>query len=396
MACRTHPEPVIPVTPGRFCGDRLLKLWKSYGEGPHVSEPNSHICPECSAPRGLDGTPSCGCARRVSDALLEARTAEAAAAEDFDPLRIRPYVELGDEKRQGLTTPRQDTPTMALPAVTSFEAGGKAAWSPDAPRPHGAPGVSQPHGTPGTPPSSSPSPSSPPRSPGRPSSPSWASRPRRRRRRTGIVVALAGTAAAGMVAVAGAMSGLFSYDTPERDSALPEDVRASAPDASADGGASPVEPAPGKPDTGAGAPASTPSGNARRPSPSKSPSPSPSQTSPSPSAPASASPPQPSPSAEASEGTSAAGANEAGAADDQKATPKVLRLGDDDPEVLELQLRLNQLGFYYGDFDQNFDAQVEEAVIAFQKKRDIPEEKEKRGVYGFVTRTQLESETKEP
>ena len=66
-----------------------------------MSEPNSHICPECFAPRASDGTPSCGCARRVSDAHLEARTAEAAAAEDFDPLRIRPYVELGDEPATG-------------------------------------------------------------------------------------------------------------------------------------------------------------------------------------------------------------------------------------------------------------------------------------------------------
>ncbi|MFD9429765.1 peptidoglycan-binding protein [Streptomyces sp. NPDC060002] len=54
-------------------------------------------CPECGVLRALDNTPSCACARRASDAQRDTRTTEAAAAEDFDPLRIRPYVELGTE-----------------------------------------------------------------------------------------------------------------------------------------------------------------------------------------------------------------------------------------------------------------------------------------------------------
>ncbi|MEU3525066.1 peptidoglycan-binding domain-containing protein [Streptomyces sp. NPDC038707] len=49
-------------------------------------------CPECGTPRGPDHTPACDCTERAAEALREARTAEAAAAEDFDPLRIRPYV----------------------------------------------------------------------------------------------------------------------------------------------------------------------------------------------------------------------------------------------------------------------------------------------------------------
>ncbi|KUN99447.1 peptidoglycan-binding domain-containing protein [Streptomyces resistomycificus] len=59
-----------------------------------MDQSKGHLCPECGAPRGTDNTPSCACTRRAADALRATRTAEAAAAEDFDPLRIRPYVEL--------------------------------------------------------------------------------------------------------------------------------------------------------------------------------------------------------------------------------------------------------------------------------------------------------------
>ncbi|MGW3916252.1 peptidoglycan-binding protein [Streptomyces sp. NPDC005070] len=62
-----------------------------------MTEPTVHVCPECAAHRAQDGTPSCACTRRASDALRDERSAEAAAAEDFNPLRIRPYVELGTE-----------------------------------------------------------------------------------------------------------------------------------------------------------------------------------------------------------------------------------------------------------------------------------------------------------
>ncbi|MBK3637474.1 peptidoglycan-binding protein [Streptomyces sp. MBT97] len=53
-------------------------------------------CPQCGALRALDNTPSCSCARRASENLRDTRSSEAAAAEDFDPLRIRPYVEFGN------------------------------------------------------------------------------------------------------------------------------------------------------------------------------------------------------------------------------------------------------------------------------------------------------------
>lgn len=63
---------------------------------------SGHACPECGTPREADRTPSCDCTARASEALHRARTADAAAAEDFDPLRIRPYVEVGDQE----TAPR--------------------------------------------------------------------------------------------------------------------------------------------------------------------------------------------------------------------------------------------------------------------------------------------------
>lgn len=65
------------------------------------------VCPECGTDNGSterpEGTPEarpsagpgCGCAERA--ARRAAAQAETAAAEDFDPLRIRPYVSLGGD-----------------------------------------------------------------------------------------------------------------------------------------------------------------------------------------------------------------------------------------------------------------------------------------------------------
>ncbi|MFD9886750.1 peptidoglycan-binding protein [Streptomyces alboflavus] len=64
------------------------------------------VCPGCGTPRPPRAAPSCGCAREAADAALETRSAEAAAAEDFDPIRIRPYVTLPE-------------PSAPLPALSS-------------------------------------------------------------------------------------------------------------------------------------------------------------------------------------------------------------------------------------------------------------------------------------
>ncbi|SOD77794.1 Putative peptidoglycan binding domain-containing protein [Streptomyces sp. 1222.2] len=422
-----------------------------------MSEPTSHICPECSTPRASDGTPSCACGRRASEALLETRTAEAAAAEDFDPLRIRPYVELGEERdghdgRDGSAVAAGDgrgpdrTSTIAMPMTTAATTAATAATTtattapwPDptdtrafgrrgegaggagfdvwgtsstagtsgAPGAAGTQGAAGAAGAPGTRGASHSAASTRALFPAPPSQPSTrASSPdaaaghpvrRRRRRRAGIAVVLAGTAAAGVMAAAGFASGLFSYSAPERDRALPDDLRASAPDASPDGEASPAGPSG---EGGGGAPAPAPGGGAGKattPSPTRSPSPSPSasEASGSPSPSVSADPTQSgSPSAGASTGSSATGSD--GSKDSRIVAPKTLRPGDDDPEVSELQLRLRQLGLYTGDIDENYDDQVEQAVLFYQSSRGITKDQDEPGVYGLVTRERLESETKQP
>jgi hypothetical protein len=397
-----------------------------------VSEPTSHICPECSTPRASDGTPSCACGRRASEALLETRTAEAAAAEDFDPLRIRPYVELGDERGGspaaaggGPGTDHDRTSTIAMPVTTAAttaagpdptgvrtfdqrgegaSGAGSDAWS----TPSRAGAASTAGGPrPGASPSAStqalfPTPLSPyaPLSSGTPSPDASAGRPvrrRRHRRRAGIVVVLAGTAAAGVMAAAGFASGLFSYSAPERDRALPDDLRASAPDVSPDGDASPAGPS-GEGGGGAAPAPAPPGGGAgtatKSPTRSPSPSPSPSEPSGSPSPSVSVDPAQSAPGASASTGSSATGSD--GSKDSRIVAPRTLRPGDEDPEVTELQLRLRQLGLYNGDIDKNYDSQVEQAVLFYQSSRGITKDQDEPGVYGLVTRERLESETKEP
>ncbi|NUP79186.1 MAG: peptidoglycan-binding protein, partial [Nonomuraea sp.] len=167
-----------------------------------MTDPTGHQCPECGAPRGADNTPSCGCTRRASDALRDARTAEQAAAEDFDPLRIRPYVELEHDEAAHTAAPvapaEETMPLRAVSAETPspadlrlFEGAGPEATyarADEAPR-----------------------------------------RPRGRRR---TVLLGAGGAVVAVMAAAGLASGMFSYEKPSRDGALPDDVRASVPDAS--------------------------------------------------------------------------------------------------------------------------------------------------------------------
>ncbi|MDX2782843.1 peptidoglycan-binding protein, partial [Streptomyces caniscabiei] len=62
-----------------------------------MSEPTAPVCPRCATPRAADGTPACSCGRLVSEAHRDVRAAEAEAAEDFDPVRIRPFVQVGDD-----------------------------------------------------------------------------------------------------------------------------------------------------------------------------------------------------------------------------------------------------------------------------------------------------------
>lgn len=82
-----------------------------------------HGCPECGAERGVDGRPGCACAERAAETLHAERAAEAAAAEDFDPLRIRPYVMLPNSPEGPPHAPEAvSEQTMRLGAVPAEEA----------------------------------------------------------------------------------------------------------------------------------------------------------------------------------------------------------------------------------------------------------------------------------
>ncbi|CAL9599417.1 peptidoglycan-binding domain-containing protein [Streptomyces sp. enrichment culture] len=382
---------------------------------PSQERPAGASCPECGTPRAADNTPSCACGTRASDALRDARTAQAAAAEDFDPLRIRPYVELDGtdkpsdtpavpaasdapgapdasaERRAAPATASASDPdaTMTLRAVDAVDAvdsvdseatsalptplapstGSPSAHdlrlfdaSATAPLPQVGPGTADAHG-----------------------SADGGGRPPRRRRK-GVLLSAAGAVVV-VVGAAGFAGGLFSYDTPSRDGALPDEVRASVPD----------------PSTSEASPSAEPSASSAAPSPTASRSAS-ASASPSPSASASASPsassasPTPSRSAEPTRSTTAPADDAPQESEEEGLAPgdvgPTLRRGDQGPEVVELQQRLTQKWMYWGDLNGNYNRQVEDAVRQYQWERGI--RTDGVGVYGPDTRRKLESETREP
>ncbi len=397
-----------------------------------MEPPNGHPCPECGAPRRPDRTPSCTCTHRVAEALRDTRTAQAAAAEDFDPLHIRPYVGIdaaagGSATGEPTQGPEKREPPQGREngAVSRGPAGADSALSPRA----DAPGSEHPAGAAedaGPPPSAtdatvplrladpdattvlpaSPGTSALPTPPApattelsvtdlRISDGAGASeegpfegggpggRPGRRRR--AVLLAAAAGACVAVVTAAGYATGLFSYEAPSRDTALPEGTRAGVPD-------TPSSSAPATPPTGSApttppAPAAPPPSPTATRSPSASPSPSAPSASPSPSRSATPSAPQ----------TSATATGPGQAPPDnsrQNGGPTTLRLGDTGPEVSELQLRLRQLLLFNEDADGTFDDRVEDAVRTYQWSRGI--QSDDLGVYDRETRTELESETKEP
>ncbi|WP_346138059.1 peptidoglycan-binding domain-containing protein [Streptomyces coeruleofuscus] len=215
---------------------------------------------------------------------------------------------------------------------------------------------------------------------GRPEADESGRRPRRRRRNA--LLATAAGACVAVVAAAGYASGMFSYEAPSRNSALPDDLRASVPDAPSSSAASkpPAESTQAAPP----APALPPPSATRSPS-----------ASPSPSTPSAS--PSPSQSATPSASRTSAPASPEDAPPDrsrQNSGPTVLRPGDRGPEVTELQLRLRQLSLYDEDTDGDYDSRLEEAVRTYQWSRGI--QTDDLGVYDRETRAKLESETKEP
>ncbi|MFF0010974.1 peptidoglycan-binding protein [Streptomyces sp. NPDC005374] len=300
-----------------------------------MSEPPVLVCPECGAPRAADGTPSCSCAHRASEAHLESRTAEAAAAEDFDPVRIRPFVEVGDEpaepERPEEAGELTETPLLSTTVVRSDD-----------------PPLDEP-----------------------PAGLTASDAPDRRKWRTVLIAGVA--AAVAVLLVGGFVSGLFRYDSPVRDGSVAGGVRAGVPE---------EPPASGTPSTTASSPLVTPTRSSASPSSSPSAEPSGSVS------PTGTTTPVGSPSSVAATATAAPGPTAS------NSRPPVLRLGDQGPEVVELQLRLRQIGIYEGDADGDFDRDVESAVRSYQVTRLLLQDES--GVYGAETRASLESETSQP
>ncbi|WP_329277554.1 peptidoglycan-binding domain-containing protein [Streptomyces sp. NBC_01451] len=352
-----------------------------------MNDPKGHVCPECGAPRGADNTPSCACAERAADAHLEARSAEAAAAEDFDPLRIRPYVELTPETPassghpspdQGALdqaalgqaafdqgAPEQGPPEQAAEATMPMPAVQETGWGADEAATTAIPAL--------------------PRStddPARATHPGYSAedeQPSVSGRRPRVLLLGAAGAVVVVLAAGGLAGGMFTYDKPDRNNTAAQDVRESVPAAT----------------TSAASP--TPS-DSPTPSASASPSPTPSRSasatpSPTPTAPSSA-PSRSATPTQAPTTAQATGTITPAPGGDDKDTAPVLRPGDRGDEVLELQLRLRQLAIYLNDTDGVYDDNVETSVTTYQTTRGI--DAAEPGVYDRTTRERLESETTEP
>ncbi|WNI24993.1 peptidoglycan-binding domain-containing protein [Streptomyces sp. ITFR-16] len=389
-----------------------------------------HICPECGTD-GRPGTgPGCACAgraahgdagqpqhtegrrpaaphevpaeeraaeqRRIAEQHAE-RSAEMAAAEDFDPLRIRPYVTLGGE-RPAATAP--GGPQEGPQDRQQDEPRGGSHDTSRAPAPDGRPGDAattmplflNPAGpAPGPGPGPGPLPDAvAPTGPGDPGGPAdgthtalptAAPAPVQPRRRRPFAALAAGAAVVTVVGTAAFIGGLFNGDgggEADLDQALPSTV-ASLPEESASASASAktsASPTPSRPVTAS--PSASTSASASPPP----------SASASRSASASASAPaSPSPSATTQESRPPEGvAPPAGTPDSS-----TLRRGDHGPEVAELQRRLQEIWLYRGPADADYSDRVESAVRDFQSSMYIQGDPE--GAYGPNTRRALEAIT---
>ncbi|MFE6171828.1 peptidoglycan-binding domain-containing protein [Streptomyces sp. NPDC056464] len=295
----------------------------------------------------------------MSEALRDARTAEAAAAEDFDPLRIRPYVELERDSAAETMQLRPIEPRRPAPlasAATTPNAQDLSLFEP-ATRTAGAPDDEDDLAD-------------------GDEIRSGASRHRRT-----VLLGVGGALVAVMTA-AGLASGVFSYEAPTRKTALPDDVRASVPAPSTSEASEPTA------TTTPSTPPPTSASASASPTQSPTSSPSPSRSTASPTA---------SPSTEPTTTPSATEPTDSQADDspaERDPAPETLRRGDRGPEVTELELRLTQLGLYTRQARGNYNEGVEDAVTRYQWARGV--QPEDYGVYDLETRQRLESETNEP
>lgn len=365
-----------------------------------------HACPECgrrtAGEPGTEHRVPCRCCAGAGSAPLTedeqraARTAEIAAAEDFDPLRIRPYVTLTDQAGRGPDHPDRsgsghDVPGAAATTMPLFLGGGggsDAGTGTDAGTGMGTgPGTGAAAG-----PGASAGAYAAPAATGTGSgdrnrrrtaaaSPAFAPDPVQPRRRRPFGALAVGAAVAAVVGTAAFAGGLFGGDD-SGDEALPE-ATTSVPDLGDEPAAS-VAPSP----SASAAPSRTPSRSA---APSASPSASASPTlsrEPSPTATASASPTT---SASPTPEDGGAPTSSPSAAPPAEFAGPALRPGDRGPEVGVLQNRLKEVWLYSGPSDQHYDDRVENAVAIYQSYKAI--QGDPIGVYGPNTRRALEAET---
>ncbi|MCZ7460520.1 peptidoglycan-binding domain-containing protein [Streptomyces sp. WMMC940] len=316
-----------------------------------------HVCPECGRQDDADGRSGgvrgCDCGR-------------AATTEGFDPLRVRPYVALPDPANAPAATVAGPPPELTQLLAPAVHGAAGQDGAPDAP--HGAAGHGgaydhrYEHGRAydmtGA-------------------EPDLAAGGRRRGRgRGGRRVAVAVAAVVAVLGTAAYASGLLTKDDGGND-ALPDSETTApfvsaapdAPDASVS--ASESAPRSASPSASGSSAASTPASASPRPGAS---SPAPLAAGPT------------SPSATPTGGTAPAPSSPA---------PGVtLQRGDEGPEVVELQERLEQVGLYGGRSHGRYDGRVEDAVAEYQDDNGIRDDPE--GVYGPATRRALEAETRYP
>ncbi|MFH9762765.1 peptidoglycan-binding protein [Streptomyces anulatus] len=361
-----------------------------------------HACPECgrqtAGEPGTEHRVPCRCgagapsARLTEDEQRAARTAEIAAAEDFDPLRIRPYVTLTDHTgvagtwestrpgaQDGAAAASGTGPPEPGAAGAAGAATGPGAAATTMPLFLGGDGPDAGVGVGGPGGAMSPVPDGSRRRTAT-AGPVFDPDPVRPRRRRPFGALAVGAAVAAVVGTAAFAGGLFGGDD-STDEALPE-ATTSAPDTEDEPAAS-VAPSPSASATPprTQSPSATPSA-----SPSASASPTKSRE-PSPTATASASP-KASASPTAEDGTPTA----APPADPPPGLAgSSLRPGDRGPEVAELQSRLKEVWLYSGPSDGNYNDQVRSAVAVYQSYKAI--QGDPTGVYGPNTRRALEAET---
>ncbi|WP_329144582.1 peptidoglycan-binding protein [Streptomyces niveus] len=311
------------------------------------------LCPECGTPRDAYGRPGAGCDCSERAAI--------AAAEDFHPLRIRPYVAL---KEPDGAAPSSPPPSLLPPAYDEGEG------EREGDRSEGAdPAETMRLSLPGL----------------RTAAPGAAAADPERTggRRRFARVALTAAAVVAVIGAASFAGGLFTGDgggdeaTSDLNSGLP--TASARPDPSASSTRSASAPGPASPSTtGSGSAKGTGTGtaSASAPKPAEDGPPSP-DTGP-------AAPDTPSAPASASDGTRTTQGPEAGSG-------ATLRRGDSGADVEELQRRLSEIWLYDSDYDGRFGERVEAAVRVYQSYKSI--EGDPSGVYGPNTRRALEAET---